>query len=53
MLEILNFADGKLNMIEMANKRKFKLIEHLDVIENLIKAGYIKKYQDEFSLNYW
>ena len=43
MLEILNFADGKLNMIEMANKRKFKLIEHLDVIENLIKAGYIKK----------
>ena len=22
MLEILNFADGKLNMIEMANKEK-------------------------------
>ncbi len=43
MLEILNFADGKLDMIEIANKRKFKLIEHLDVIENLIKAGYLKK----------
>ena len=28
---------------EIANKRKFKLIDHLDVIEKLIKAGYIKK----------
>ena len=43
MLEILNFADGKLDMLEIANKRKFKLIENLDVIENLIKAGYLKK----------
>lgn len=43
MLEILSFADGKINMIELANKRNFKLIEHIGIIEKLIKAGYVKK----------
>ena len=43
MLQILNLADGKLDMIDIANKKKFKLIDYLDLINDLIKSGYIKK----------
>ena len=43
MLEILNLADGKIDMIDIANKKNFKLIDHLNLINDLIKSGYIKK----------
>jgi len=43
MLEILNLADGKIDMIDIANQKNFKLIDHLDLINDLIKSGYIKK----------
>ncbi len=43
MLQILNLADGKMDMIDIANKKKFKLIDHLDLINDLIKSGYIRK----------
>jgi len=43
LLNILNYADGKHDMLDIAKKAKFKLIDHLDVVNNLIKAGYIKK----------
>jgi aminopeptidase-like protein len=43
MLEILNLADGKIDMIDIANQKKFKLIDHLGLINDLIKSGYIKK----------
>ena len=43
MLKILNLGDGKLKMIDIAKKKKFKLIDYLDLINDLIKSGYIKK----------
>ena len=43
LLEILNLADGSLDLISMANQKGFKLIDHLDVYEKLLKSKYIKK----------
>ena len=43
MLEILNMADGKIDMIGIANQKNFKLIDHLGLINDLIKSGYIKR----------
>lgn len=43
MLEILNFSDGKRDLIDIANSRNFKLIDYLEVINKLLKAGYLKK----------
>ena len=42
MLEILNLSDGKLDLLSMANRKKFKLIDHLDCINDLLKSKYIK-----------
>jgi aminopeptidase-like protein len=42
LLEILNLADGKLDLLSIANKRNFKLIDHHQTIGDLIKAKYIK-----------
>ena len=42
MLEILNLSDGKLDLLSMANGKKFKLIDHLDCINDLLKSKYIK-----------
>ena len=43
ILQILNLADGKLNLLEIANIKKFKLINHITTINDLLKSGYIKK----------
>ena len=43
VLETLNLADGSLNLIQIANKKKFNLIEQIETINNLLKSGYIKK----------
>lgn len=43
MLEILNLSDGKLNLLEIANQKKFKLIDCQDLIETLIKSKYLRK----------
>ena len=43
LLEILNLADGSLDLISMANKKGFKLIDYLDLIDDLLKSKYIKK----------
>ena len=43
MLEILNRADGSMDLIDIFNKNKLRLIDHLDLIDDLLKAGYIKK----------
>lgn len=42
ILQILNLADGTKNLLEMANLKNFKLIDHAQSIKDLIKAGYLK-----------
>ena len=42
MLEILNLSEGKLDLLEICNKKGFKLIEFTDLFEKLIKSKYIK-----------
>ena len=36
----------KSNIDEIANKKNFKLIDHLDRINDLLKSKYIKKIKD-------
>jgi len=43
MLQILNMADGKRDIIDLANQKKFKLLDHLDLIDDLIESGFIRK----------
>ena len=43
LLEILNLADGKLDLLSIANLKNFKLIDYIDLIKDLIKSKYIKK----------
>ena len=42
-LEILNLAEGNLDLLDIANKKKFKLTDHLDRINDLLKSKYIRK----------
>ncbi len=42
MLEILNLSEGKLDLLEICNKKGFKLIEFTDLFEKLVKSKYIK-----------
>ena len=41
LLEILNCVDGTSSLLEIAETKRFSLFEHLDLVEDLIKAGYI------------
>ena len=43
MLEILNRADGSMDLIEIFEKNNLRLIDHIDLIKDLLKSGYIKK----------
>ena len=43
ILQILNLADGTLDLLEIANAKNFKLINHISTLEDLLKSGYIKK----------
>ena len=43
ILEIINNAEGKKDLLTICNEKGFKLIEYIDTIKKLIKAGYIKK----------
>jgi len=42
LLEILNLSEGKLDLLEIANLKKFRIIDHLDLIDDLLKSKYIK-----------
>ena len=42
ILQILNLADGTKNLLEIANLKNFKLIDHAQSVKDLIKAGYLK-----------
>ena len=43
LLEILNLADGKNDLIDIAKQRNFKLINHIELIKKLLKSDYIRK----------
>ena len=43
LLEILNLAEGNIDLLEMAKLKNFKLIDHLSLIQDLIRSKYIKK----------
>ncbi len=42
LLEILNLSEGKLDLLEIADLKKFRIIDHLDLIDDLLKSKYIK-----------
>ena len=42
-LDILNKADGSQDLIQIFEKNNTRLIDHLDLIQKLLKSGYIKK----------
>ena len=43
ILEILNLSDGNLDLIQIANAKNFKLLNHIETIKKLVKANFIKK----------
>ena len=43
LLEILNLAEGKIDLLKIAKLKKFKLIDHLDLLEDLINSKYLKR----------
>ena len=43
ILEVLNLSEGKLNLLDICNKKNFKLIDYLDTISDLLRSGYVKK----------
>ena len=43
LLEILNLADGKIDLLDIANMKKFKLIDYENLVLKLLKSKYIKK----------
>lgn len=43
LLEILNLAEGNLDLLEIAEMKNFQLLEYSDLIEDLVKAGYLEK----------
>ena len=43
MLQILNLADGKNDLLKICNDKKFKLIDYLDLYKKLLKSKLISK----------
>ncbi len=43
MLEILNLAEGKLDLLEICERKNYKFIDFLNLYKKLLKSGYIKK----------
>ena len=41
MLEILNRADGKEDLITIAERRGLQILDYVDLTRDLIAAGYI------------
>ncbi len=42
LLELLNLSDGKISLIDIANKKNFSLIENKPLIDNMIRLKLIK-----------
>ena len=48
MLEIINLSEGKLDLLEIANKKNFLLIEMKEIIQTMIKEKiFFKKNERE------
>ena len=43
ILESLNLADGSLDYLDIANKKSFRLIDHLEDIKKLLDSKYLKE----------
>ena len=43
ILSILNMSDGKSNLLEIAERYNFSLIQHADIIEKLCESKYISE----------
>tara|TARA_B100000795_G_scaffold258415_1_gene232470 strand:+ start:761 stop:2083 length:1323 start_codon:yes stop_codon:yes gene_type:complete len=43
LLEILNLADGKEDLLDICEKKGYELIKFLDLYKRLLKSGYITK----------
>ena len=43
ILEILNLAEGNLDLLQICEKKNFKLIEYFPVVEKMLKHKLIKK----------
>ena len=43
ILEIINNAEGKKDLLTICNEKKFRLIDYIETVNKLLKAGYIKK----------
>ncbi len=43
ILEIINNAEGKKDLLTICNEKKFRLIDYIETVNKLLRAGYIKK----------
>ena len=43
LLEILNLAEGKEDLLDICEKKGYELIKYLDLYKKLLKSGYITK----------
>jgi len=50
MMEILNLSDGKKDILDICNEKKYKLIDHINLYDKLLKSGYIKKHESTSNL---
>ena len=42
LLETLNLSDGNMNFLEICQKKKFKFIDYLQIVKNLLDCKLIK-----------
>jgi aminopeptidase-like protein len=42
-LELINLAEGKEDLLSICEKKGYRLLDYVEVIRNLLKAGYIKE----------
>ena len=42
LLETLNLSDGKMDFLEICQKKNFKFIDHLHIVKNLLDCKLIK-----------
>jgi len=43
LLELINLSDGEHDLLNIAEKRNFKMLDLIEVAERLVEAGYLKR----------
>ena len=43
LLEILNLADGNLDLLSIANLKILKIIDYINLVKDLLKTKYLRK----------